>query len=266
MADPMTRGNTYTVRVPSGPQELFLSVRGSGPAVVALHGLGASHAGSQGMAAALSDRFTVIAPDVRGHARSSPAQTVEHYAFSEHADDMRAILDHLGIERAAFTGYSYGADISLATALRHPTRVWAAVLIGNGLSGRHLVPEGDAPLAIFADLADRLEQGGLAALASEEMAQGWEQHDLASLISFLRGTQVHRPFHDLDELRAISAPVLVIPGNDPVHPRSIGEAFMTALPDAEWVELRMSMPPTAEDIETMLTRMRAFLETHAPAI
>lgn len=112
------RGATYACDLP-GPAP-------SAPAVILLHGLGATGALNwDPFLELLNERFRVVALDHRGHGRglSSDSFTLEHCA-----DDAVALLDELGIERAIFVGYSMGGPIAQLSWLRHPTRVRGLVL------------------------------------------------------------------------------------------------------------------------------------------
>ena len=71
-----------------------------------------------------------IAFDNRGHGASTKLYDPAAYHSATMADDVRALLDHLGLPRADIMGYSMGARITAFLALAHPDRVRAAVLGG----------------------------------------------------------------------------------------------------------------------------------------
>ncbi len=72
--------------------------------------------------AALAKRHFVIRHDGRGNGQSSGGPRAE-YRFEHYADDLRASLDHLEVERAVLCGMAYGARTAARFALRHPDRV-----------------------------------------------------------------------------------------------------------------------------------------------
>src|SRR5271167_2903676 len=78
----------------------------------------------------------VIALDNRGHGESTKLYDPAAYHSAIMADDIRALLDHLGLGRADVMGYSMGARNTAFLALAHPERVRSAVLGGLGF---HLV-------------------------------------------------------------------------------------------------------------------------------
>lgn len=98
--------------------------------VLAVHGITASHRNWDLFARALPER-RIVAPDLRGRGRSNglPAP----YGLEQHADDLAALLDALGIERAYVVGHSMGAFVSVRFAERHPERVAGLALVDGGL-------------------------------------------------------------------------------------------------------------------------------------
>jgi len=75
-----------------------------------------------------------IALDNRGHGASSKLYDPADYAMPLMADDIRALLDHLGIERADVMGYSMGARITAFLCVERPARVRSAILGGLGVN------------------------------------------------------------------------------------------------------------------------------------
>lgn len=104
------------------------------PAVVFLHGAGFDHS-----TWALHDRwfahhgFSVLAPDLPGHGRSSGASLTNTSlgSIAEMADWTAALLDAAGAASAHLIGHSMGSLIALETSARHPAKVSALSLIGT---------------------------------------------------------------------------------------------------------------------------------------
>ncbi len=103
---------------------------GDGPPIVLLHGLTATHRYVV-MGSRLLERsgHRVVAYDARGHGRSSPAPDPAAYGYERLARDLEAVLDALGLARAALAGASMGAHTALRFALAHPERVAALGLV-----------------------------------------------------------------------------------------------------------------------------------------
>jgi pimeloyl-ACP methyl ester carboxylesterase len=99
--------------------------------LVAAHGLTGTHAEFHALADQLGAEATIVAPDLRG--RGGSATAGPPYGFSVHADDLVAVMDHLGVERATVLGHSMGGFVAAGTARRHPERVDQVVLVDGGL-------------------------------------------------------------------------------------------------------------------------------------
>jgi pimeloyl-ACP methyl ester carboxylesterase len=97
----------------------------SAPPLVLLHGRTADHNDWNGVTQHLAARHHVIAPDMRGHGASDHPGS---YAVTEMADDVAALLDHLGAGPATLVGHSLGGVVAYVTAVRHPGRVARLVL------------------------------------------------------------------------------------------------------------------------------------------
>ncbi|MEV5598393.1 alpha/beta fold hydrolase [Streptomyces sp. NPDC052496] len=123
-----------TVPVENG--ELFYEAAGTGtegdPSVVLLHGgMLDQRMWDEQFAWLIRSGLHTVRYDARGHGLSS---TIDgDYANHE---DLRTLLDHLGIARAILVGLSHGARIALDMALTHPGRVFALALASPGVSGR----------------------------------------------------------------------------------------------------------------------------------
>jgi pimeloyl-ACP methyl ester carboxylesterase len=120
------RGVPVVVR---GDLRLYYVERGSadGAPVVLLHGLLLSSRTMERLAAGLPEHRVYLL-DLHGHGRSSRPRERDRYSIDELTDDVVALLDHLGIERAVVGGMSLGANVTLQLALRHPERVRAMIL------------------------------------------------------------------------------------------------------------------------------------------
>jgi len=103
--------------------------RGAGPAVVLIHG----HPFNRSMWAlqhqALSGRFRVVCPDLRGYGES--AATEGTVTMRELAADVEALLDELEIDAAAVVGLSMGGLVAMELAIANPGRWWALGLVAT---------------------------------------------------------------------------------------------------------------------------------------
>jgi len=108
-------------------KELAVEIDGDGPAVLLVHGLGATSNFYQVQADALAPSHTVIRVDFAGAGRSPVADGI---SVDSHADDLAALLDVLGIDSAAVVGHSLGTLVVRSLAARYPDKVSSLVLLG----------------------------------------------------------------------------------------------------------------------------------------
>lgn len=139
---------------------------------VAIHGITSSHVSFAALAAALPEA-RLIAPDLRGRGRSRDLPAP--YGMARHADDVAAVLDHLGVAAATAVGHSMGAFVALVLGHRHRERVRALHLVDGGMP--LLPPEGVAPedlaSATLGPAAERLTRTFPSRAAYREF---WSQH------------------------------------------------------------------------------------------
>jgi 3-oxoadipate enol-lactonase len=152
--------------------KLYFETRGTGPAVVFLHGLGGNHLSWWRQVPEFAARHTVVTFAARGFAPSSAAVLPPDPA--EFAGDLEALLDRLGIARCAFVAQSMGGWASVEFALAHPTRVAALVLAATSgtFDPRALDPAAfDAWAARAADEREAFRKAGIHPAAGRRMAE-----------------------------------------------------------------------------------------------
>jgi len=109
--------------------ELAANVKlvGNGPAVVLIHGFGAAIDWWDTITPALAANHRVLMVDLIGH--GGTAAPASGYSIKRQAALIAAVLDKLGIDRAAIIGHSMGGEVATALAEAHPNRIAALVLI-----------------------------------------------------------------------------------------------------------------------------------------
>ncbi len=106
---------------------------GSGPPVVLLHGFPDSWRMWRHQIDALAAAgHRVVAPDLRGFGSTDRPPRVEDYRLPASIDDVVALLDGLGIDRAAVVGHDWGAALAWQVAMAAPTRVTGLVAVSVG--------------------------------------------------------------------------------------------------------------------------------------
>ena len=175
----------------------------------------------------------VVALDNRGHGQSTKLYDPADYQMALMADDVRALLDHLNIERADVMGYSMGARITAFLTVSHPERVRSAIIGGLGI--RLIEGHGDVMSEIIADaleapsLADVSDPTGRQFRAFAEQTKS----DLRALAACMR-----RPRQTLsrEQIAGIAVPILVAVGsNDEVA--GSGPALAALIPGARAVDI-----------------------------
>jgi 3-oxoadipate enol-lactonase len=113
----------------NGPVALAYDTRGRGSPLVLIQGVGVGRWGWEPVADQLARRFQVVTIDNRGIGASDTPPG--HYSTRMMADDVLAVLDHAGIQRASLVGTSLGGMIAQELALAHPERVDKLVLVAT---------------------------------------------------------------------------------------------------------------------------------------
>jgi pimeloyl-ACP methyl ester carboxylesterase len=111
---------------------------GEGPLLVLVHGMAGSSATWEPLLPALTRRFTVVAPDLRGHGAS--AKSPGDYTLAGHANVLRDLLTALGHERATLVGHSFGGGVVMQLAYQFPEHCERLVLVSSGGLGREVGP------------------------------------------------------------------------------------------------------------------------------
>lgn len=192
----------------------------------------------------LSRHYRLLLYDCRGMWQSEhPAGP---YSMALHADDLAALLDELGIERAHVGGISYGAEISMVFALNHPERTRSLVLSSavshvdpllKGMMDSWIaaVRAKDPEIFFRVTYPVNFSEGWIAA-NQEALAAARERYEELDYDAFL---ELLLSFCQLDvtgELHRIAAPALVIVGEEDIlKPRKYAEVIAREIPDTELV-------------------------------
>jgi len=227
----------------NGQKIYYEDIGGAGPAVVFSHGLFMDHEMFAPQVEALKSKYRCISWDERGHAGTA-SETLEPFTYYDSADDLAALLAHLGVKRAVLAGMSQGGFLSLRCALTHPEIVRALILIDTQ-SGQ----EDPAALEGHMQLANAWAANGL----SDEMAaviegiilgEGWDgaaawkaKWKTISSVNMLGCMSTLGSRDDVTgKLGQIKVPALVVHGDgDAAIGLDLGRALAKNLADAELV-------------------------------
>jgi pimeloyl-ACP methyl ester carboxylesterase len=198
-------------RFSHGPVEIDYLDEGEGDPVVLVHGFASTKEINWAFPGWVSTLRRAgrraIALDNRGHGQSTKLYRPADYTIAAMASDVRALVDHLAIDRADFIGYSMGARICAFLAAHEAARVRAAVLAGVGLSlvtGRSISDTVAAALEA-PSLADVTDPIGRTFRTFAEQTRS----DLRALAACIRGSGDRLSRADA---AAIRVPILVATG------------------------------------------------------
>ena len=110
-------------------QKIAYSIGGSGPPLLLLHGFPQTRAMWGAIAPNLSQTHRVICPDLRGYGASGKPQDASAYSFRAMAEDMRALMAHLGHAQFAVAGHDRGGRVTHRLALDAPQCVTRACVM-----------------------------------------------------------------------------------------------------------------------------------------
>lgn len=224
---------------------LWYEVTGRGPAVVLAAGLGGAAAWWAETVPRYSGQFTVLTFDQRGTGRSTRTPVA---SIGQMAEDLRAVLDHAGIDAAQMVGHSTGGAIVASLALDHPARVRSLLIHAS-------TTHGDAyRRRVFALRKLLREVGGMAAYAAYttllmyppyfiNAEEAWLAGQEAAAAAALGAPEVQASrleailaFDRRAELPRIAAPTLVLCADDDIlTPRYFSEEYARLIPGAEAV-------------------------------
>lgn len=212
------------------------------PWLVFAHALGQDHSMWEPQVAAFGRACNILRYDLRGHGASSAPRG--EYSLEELADDLRALLDHVGVSRCHLIGLSLGAMVGLLAAVRAPLRI--ASLTVAGATSRfpsQLEPQWAARIAAvrsprgMASIIDATISGWFTAAFFATRAA-----DIARSVKVLRTTPVDGYVGCLTAMTradltarigAIGCPVLVVAGTDDrVTPLAYAEKILLQVPQA----------------------------------
>jgi pimeloyl-ACP methyl ester carboxylesterase len=214
-ADRTGQANTNGIRI-------HYAVHGHGSPVILLHG-GLANADYWGhQVEALKIHHTVVVMDSRGHGRST--RDARPYGYDLMADDVVALMDVLNVGKADILGWSDGGILGLDLAIRHPGRVGRVFAFAA-----NTVPSG---------VKDDVEKNPTFAAFIERAKHEYEKYSATpnqydAFVEQISKMWASEPNWTDEELKAITAPVLVVDGDhDEAIKREHTEYIAAAIPGA----------------------------------
>jgi pimeloyl-ACP methyl ester carboxylesterase len=251
---------------------------GEGPAIVCAHGVTATRRYVlQGSVALARKGYREVLYDARGHGESDQAPPGEGYAFPLLAADLgEVIAADAGGGEVVLAGHSMGAHTIVNRALAHPEGIAGLVVIGPTQTGED---SSQSDVERWDRLADGLEQGGVEgfmAAYDHDLDPRWREVILRftrqrisahrhprAVAAAMREMPRNKPFEDIEELRALEVPALVVASHDdadPGHPYAVAQAYAEALPDARLISEEEGESPLAWQGGRLSREIAAFCE------
>ena len=240
---------------------LFYEEAGAGPPVVLVHGGLGDLRMWDGVVPLLAVSHRVVRFDVRGFGRTETAVG----KFSPH-EDIRAMLDALGIKSAALVGLSLGGRIVLDAALELPERVSALVLVAPGVNGLPL--EGVYTEEQDREFDEALASGDLERAAAIDLSVwaplGTDERIKALLLDNLRENEgvvmVSAKPPAGERLEDVRVPTLVVIGTrDLPRMLELADELVSRIPNARRAELESDHYLPMREPEAFAQRVREFL-------
>jgi len=241
-------------RVKVNDIKLNYEIEGTGNPFVLIHGLGANLKMWFRQIPTFSKHYKTIVYDSRGHGDTEKPK--EEYSLKTLIDDLKGLLDKLGIEKAHILGLSMGAVIAQLFTINHPNRVKTLILAA--VTPASAIPEGRTPATaavgrIFTEAMKIPENFDvkefMITLASYAFSEGMNEELMNSLVgvmeemideeSIIMALNAMSNFDFRDQLPKINVPTLIINGDqDMLTPLSGAELAHRLIPHSKLVVIK----------------------------
>jgi pimeloyl-ACP methyl ester carboxylesterase len=213
---------------------LYYETHGTGRPLILLHGgLGSGEMFGQ-ILPALTERHQVIMPDLQGHGRTADIDRPIDIRLM--ADDIAALIDHLGLEKPDVVGYSLGGGVAFFTASKYPEKVGKLVAASAHINSDAMPAEMRAQQA-------QVNSGALEFMKDTPMYQLYQRvaphpEDFGRLLDKI-GESMSKDFDYSEEMRGLQVPTMLVCADAEMAPPShYVEAFKLldgGLRDGGWM-------------------------------
>jgi len=226
------RGTGHYVEV--NGLNLYFETHGAGRPLILLHGGLGSGEMFGPILPALAERHQVIAPDLQGHGRTADIDRPIDIRLM--ADDIAALIEHLGLDEPDVVGYSLGGGVALQTAIKYPAMVRRQVVASANIRRDAIYPE---------MLAQQAQVGAAAAdfMKDTPMYQLYQRvaprpEDFPRLLDKM-GAGMAEDFDFAEQVRGLQVPTLIVAADaDMAPPSHYVEVFQLldgGLRDGGWI-------------------------------
>ena len=188
--------------------EMYYEVYGTGEPLIMIHGGLGGIAEFGQLPALLAEHRQVIAVELQAHGRT--ADIDRPLTYEQMADDIAALIEHLGFENADIMGFSMGGGVALQTAIRHPEVVRRLVLVSTAYNTEGIQQEFRAGMAgMTADSAAFMLETPMYQLYSSVAPN---PDNWATLVAKL-GDLMRTDYDWSEDVAGITVPTLIIAGD-----------------------------------------------------
>jgi pimeloyl-ACP methyl ester carboxylesterase len=213
---------------------LYHETHGAGRPMILLHGGLGSGEMFGPVIGALAANHKVIVPDLQGHGRTADVDRPIDIRLM--ADDIAALIDHLGLEKPDLVGYSLGGGVAFFTAVKFPDKVGRLVMASANIRRNAIPPEMLAQQA-------QVNSAAVEYMKDTPMYQLYQRvaprpQDFGRLLDKI-GEAMSSDFDHIEELRGIKVPTMLVCADaDMAPPSHYVEAFKLldgGLRDGGWM-------------------------------
>jgi 3-oxoadipate enol-lactonase len=242
-----------------GEVELYYELCGEGDETVAfVNGVAMTAQSWAPIKEVFQEEFRCVLHDTRGQLMSEKPEM--DYTLEMHAEDMKNLFDHLGIEEVHLIGTSYGSEIAMIFACEHPEMV-KTLLVVTGASELDGAEPFFRALVPWAYSSDYIEANS-SALDERERILSTLPRDFFE--GFIRLVKAFHRLDVTDQLQRIECPTLVVSAeNDIVKPPRFGRIIHERIPGSEFVIMpRSGHAVVIEDPIGLSEVMLSFIKRH----
>lgn len=232
--------------------KIHYATLGKGPLMVMIHGFPDFWYTWRNQMDALSDRFHIVAVDLRGYNESDGPKGVENYTLPILAGDITAVIRHLGRDKAIVVGHDWGGAVAWQVAMSHPDRVDRLIICNlphlrglrrelsnnpqqqeNSQYARDFQQEGSHNNLTMERLTRWIKDED----AKQHYVEAFNKSDFEAMLNYYKANYPREPYaEDASPLVKVQCPVLMIHGlNDrALLPGALNDTW-------EWLEKDLTL-------------------------
>src|SRR5712691_680449 len=194
---------------------LYYETHGAGRPLILLHGGLMSNETFGPVLPQLAERHQVIAPDLQGHGRTADIDRPLDVRLM--ADDIAALIDHLGLDKPDLVGYSLGGGVALQTAAKYPAKVRRLVVVSANIRPDGIYPEMRAQQS-------QVNAAAIEFMKDTPMYQLYQRvaprpEDFPRLLTKI-GESMSKDYDFTEEVRGLQVPTLIVAADADMAPPS----------------------------------------------